>query len=257
MLSPNLSPLLAQLEPVGLAQLDGVALLDRTDTKYLLSLEQLTAALAELGDQYRVLAIDGLRLSPYQTVYFDSADFALYLRHHAGKKNRHKVRSRRYLATGQSFFEVKLKTNKDRTIKRRLATPALATTLTPDVDAFLSAQFAQGTPQLEPKLANSFSRITLVGTGAPERLTIDLDLRFQQDGREVALSQIVVAEVKRGDRSRASAFMRQMQAAHIAPTSFSKYCVGVALLYPQVKHNRFKPQLRQLAKLSGGAINEY
>src|SRR5690606_25304222 len=98
MLSPNLSPLLAQLEPVGLAQLDGVALLDRTDTKYLLSLEQLTAALAELGDQYRVLAIDGLRLSPYQTVYFDSADFALYLRHHAGKKNRHKVRSRRYLA---------------------------------------------------------------------------------------------------------------------------------------------------------------
>jgi hypothetical protein len=85
----TLVPLLAQLQPVSLAQLDAVALLNRTDTKFLLTLEQLTGALAELGDRYRVLAIDELRLSPYHTVYFDRADFAVYLRHHAGKKNRH------------------------------------------------------------------------------------------------------------------------------------------------------------------------
>jgi hypothetical protein len=252
-----LSPLLARLEPIGLPELDGVALLNRTDTKFLLTLEQLADALAALGDRYRVLAIDDLRLSPYQTVYFDSADFALYLRHHAGKKNRHKVRSRRYLATGQSFFELKLKTNKDRTIKHRLPTQTLTTALTSEAGAFLGAQLAEAAAPLEPKLANSFSRVTLVSAGAPERLTIDLDLRFHGEGRSIGLPQLAIAEVKQGDRGQGSAFMGLMQEAHIHPVSFSKYCIGVALLYPQVKHNRFKPQLRQIARLSGGPLDVY
>ena len=43
-----------------------------------------------------------------------------------------------------------------------------------------------------------------------------------------------------------------MHAAAIQPLSFSKYCVGVALLYPSIKHNTFKPQLRLVQKLLRG-----
>ena len=129
--------------------------------------------------------------------------------------------------------------------------------MTPEVDAFLGARLAQAAPRLEPRLANSFSRVTLVSAGAQERLTIDLDLRFHGEGRSVGLPQLAIAEVKQGDRSQGSEFIRLMQEAHIHPVSFSKYCVGVALLFPQVKHNRFKPQLRQIARLTGGSIDVY
>jgi hypothetical protein len=32
-------------------------------------------------------------------------------------------------------------------------------------------------------------------------------------------------------------------------TSFSKYCIGVSMLYPEIKHNRFKPKLRMISQL--------
>ena len=46
-----------------------------------------------------------------------------------------------------------------------------------------------------------------------------------------------------------------MRALGIRSTGFSKYCIGIALLYPQVKHNNFKPILRLLDKLTGGNGN--
>ena len=52
---------LARLRPISLGELDGVALQDRTDTKLLLTLDQLASALHQLADRYGVLTIDGRR----------------------------------------------------------------------------------------------------------------------------------------------------------------------------------------------------
>lgn len=38
---------------------------------------------------------------------------------------------------------------------------------------------------------------------------------------------------------------------------FSKYCIGVSLLYPAVKHNRFKPKLQLINKLMKETSNVY
>lgn len=249
--SAVIQSLVARFAPVSLGEMDAVALQNRTDTKYLLSTRQLAQTLQALVEQYRVLEIDGVRLNPYQTVYFDTPDFALYLQHHAGKCNRYKVRSRRYVVTGQSFIEVKLKTNKDRTVKRRVSTDALATSTTPALAGFVAAHVRTSITGLEPKLRNEFSRITLVSTTCPERLTIDLDLRFRNDGRCVALPGLAVAEVKQAGVNRHSAFIQHMHAAGVQPTGFSKYCIGVSLLYPHVKHNMFKPKLHLVHKLIG------
>jgi hypothetical protein len=243
-----LQQLLRPFAPISLGEMDAVALQNRTDTKYLLTVGRLAAALRTLAGQYRVLEIEGVRLSPYETLYFDTAGLALYHQHHAGKANRLKVRSRRYLVTGQSFLEVKCKTNKDRTVKRRVATDGLATSCVPAAAGLLAAA-AVDPAALRPRLWNAFSRITLVGTGRPERLTIDLDLRFGADGRQIDLPGIAVAEVKQEGVDRSGGFMAAMHAAHIQPAGFSKYCIGVALLFPDVKHNRFKPRLRRVQQL--------
>lgn len=243
--------LLRRFAPISLREMDGVALQNRTDTKYLLSTARLARALQALSRQYRVLEVGGVRLNPYRTLYFDTPDFALYLQHHAGKRNRYKVRSRCYVVTDQSFLEVKHKTNKDRTVKRRVATSAIATTCTPELAGFLAA-CAPGVPDaLEPKLWNAYSRITLVSTSRAERLTIDLDLSFQAEERSIALPGVAIAEVKQDGVDSGSGFMQQMRELGLHPTSFSKYCIGVALLFPHIKHNNFKPKLRLLQHLMG------
>ncbi|NTU82376.1 MAG: polyphosphate polymerase domain-containing protein [Chloroflexales bacterium] len=251
----DMQQLLARFAPISLSEMDAVALQNRTDTKYLLTITRLAQALRALVGQYRVLEVDGVRLNPYQTLYFDTPDFALYLQHHAGKSNRYKVRSRRYVVTDQSFLEVKCKTNKDRTVKRRVPTEELATSCTPEVAGFIATCAPGLAGALEPKLWNAFSRITLVSTTHAERLTIDLDLSFRGAGRRVGLPGIAVAEVKQDGVNRGSGFIQQMHAASLQPTSFSKYCIGVALLFPQVKHNNFKPKLRLLQQLMGGVGN--
>jgi hypothetical protein len=249
---PELQRLLARFAPISLGEMDAVALQNRTDTKYLLSSGQLLRALRALVGQYRALEIDGVRLNGYETLYFDTPDFALYLQHHAVKRTRYTVRSRRYTVTDQAFLEVKLKTNKARTVKRRVATREIATTCTPELAGFVAACAPGLAGKLEPKLWNAFSRITLVSAAHAERLTIDLDLSFRGDGRRVSLPGIAVAEVKQEGVDRSSGFIQQMHAAGIQPASFSKYCIGAALLYPQLKHNNFKPRLRMVQQLMGG-----
>jgi hypothetical protein len=244
---------LGRFQPVALADLDSVALLDRTDTKYLLTFTQLRAALAALTGDYRVLEIDGARLHHYQTLYFDTPDFALFRQHHAGKANRHKVRSRAYLDSGLSFLEVKAKNARGRTVKHRLPTGALVADLH-DVHQGAASFVAGHAPidpaSLVPALWNDFQRLTLVGVHHAERLTIDLGLSFEtQSGRSRGLPGVVVAELKQHGIDRTSPFARQMRAARVRPAGMSKYCAGVSLLHPQVRHNAFKPTLRALDTL--------
>ena len=60
----------------------------------------------------------------------------------------------------------------------------------------------------------------------------------------------MIAEVKQGRASHGAPFIRLMQAYHIRPTGFSKYCIGASLLYPDLKQNHFKQKHRLLAKLA-------
>lgn len=252
----DLRRLLGRFAPVGLAQMDRVALLDRTDTKYVLDAQRLSCALLALTEDYWALDIDGLRQNLYQTLYFDTADFALYLHHHGDRRCRCKVRSRCYVDTEQSFLEVKVSTNRNRTSKSRMPTPALVTCLTPEADEFVRAHWPLGTQALEPKLWNEFSRITLVSKHSVERVTLDLNLAFRNDHGVVALPGVAVAEVKQDRVNYRSCFMRQMRSLGIRPVGFSKYCIGVSFLYASVKHNNFKPNLLWVAKMMRGNGND-
>jgi len=221
----SLAALVDQMVPTTLAQLDAVSLLNRIDTKFLLTVPQVVSALPVLAQDYRVLDVQGRRLHRYRTLYFDTPDFDLYRQHHDGRAVRHKVRSRLYVDTGLSFFEIKSK-SKRRTVKHRLATPRLLTGLTPDARAFAASLLASDAQVLQPTLRNDFLRVTLVGKRSAERLTLDVNIQFDCEGRTAVLPGIVIAELKQGDTDQDSPFLQAMSAAQLDPTSISKYCVA-------------------------------
>jgi hypothetical protein len=232
--------------------MDGVALMDRTDTKYIVPASSLAGLLERLAGKYRALEIRQRRLNHYRTVYFDTEDMAFYLRHHAGNEVRVKVRSREYTDSRLSYLEIKRKTNKDRTVKERLQTPEPVTQASRQVDDFLLSQYPLAEPGLSPKLSNGFSRATLVSNHGPERLTLDIDLSFEGNGRTASLPGVAIIEVKQARFDRTSPVISGMRALGIPPRGISKYCIGVALLYPEIKHNAFKPKLLLLNQLMRG-----
>jgi hypothetical protein len=242
--------ILWRFAPIGLTQMEDVALLRRIDTKYVLGEAQLTQALSHLTTAYHVLEVEGQRQQNYETLYFDTPDFALYRQHHDGWRSRYKVRSRVYADSGLAFLEVKHKTNQNITVKHRVQTPEIVTRIDDWAEDFLYTCFPYPSTALTVKLQNAFRRITLVSAHGIERVTVDLDLRFAANGTHLPLPGIVIAEVKQAGFSLRSEFVGQMRALGVRPMSFSKYCTGVAQLCDQVKTNRFKPQQLCLDKLT-------
>lgn len=239
---PSIDRALAAYDPIDLAQMDRVSLMDRVDTKYVFDSSELAALLSSLSDRYRVLEIDGLRRSPYSTLYYDTPALDCYHQHHNGKANRRKYRMRTYVSSGDTFFEVKTKTNKGRTIKQRLPVSDLEDSATAETATLTEALL--GAPvRLVPRLWTSFRRITLVGHDAAERVTIDTDLRFSVGSKELPLKDVVIAEVKQERARRDSAIRLQLRDRGVRPLRMSKYCLGSALLDPALKHNSFKAKL--------------
>lgn len=238
----------------GLMQQDSVALMNRIDSKYLLSLEKTAALLAELESGYSVLEIEERCLFTYQNTYFDSPQFDYFRQHHNGKLNRHKVRYRRYVETDTEFLEIKFKTNKKRTIKERVLLNRLVNLAAEQGQEFaeevLSEQEAQN---LLPCLHVNYRRATLMNKTGQERLTFDFDLRYRaiNSGRQYRLKDLVIVENKRFGKLRDSPFLAIAKDNRFKSSSFSKYCIGCCLTEEQeLKINRFKPLLKQLSPFS-------
>ena len=242
-------------DPISLKEMDAVALLNRVDTKFVLTNAQLLRALSTLQNDYRILEVQGQRLNHYRTLYFDMPDFDLYNLHVNGRAERYKVRSREYADSHLSFLEVKHKTRKDRTIKDRINTTQPLLDVNREAEQWLHGVFPYESSMLEAKIWNTFTRLTLVSKHYCERVTLDVDLTFYRNDKVTRLDGIAIAEVKLDAQDQTSPFLAQMRAQRIRPQGFSKYCVGVSMLYDHVKKNALKPQLLRLEKLSKGSLS--
>ncbi len=248
-LAGQIENVIAQFSPISLSEMQQVALLDRVDTKYLLGLTNLHAVLQQITTEYRVLEIDGIRLNQYHTVYFDTPDFYLYRQHHNRHGSRYKVRTRQYVDSNLTFFEIKNKTNRGRTIKYRLPVSDVQHWVTGGLDEFVDRHTPLEPDRLVPKLWNAYLRVTLVSKHRQERLTIDINLTFGWGKRQIALPGVAIAEVKQKNFSHDSDFIQQMRTLGNHPTAFSKYCIGAGMLYKHLKRNYFKPNLNRLYKV--------
>jgi hypothetical protein len=251
----RLAALAAGFAPITLDEMESVALLSRTDTKFIMSTSQLLMAIRQLQNQYKILTVCGKRLNHYRSLYFDTPDFQLYNLHVNDRANRYKVRSREYTDTHLSFLEVKHKTNRDRTIKERIPTPRPVIRFDKEAENWLSGVLPYDSRNLEAKIWNTFSRITLVSIKNCERVTLDVDMTFYAEDKIIQLNDIAIAEVKVDALHRGSEFLTQMHSLRIQSHGFSKYCIGVSMLYDRVKKNAMKPKMLLLNKITEGISN--
>ena len=237
--------ILMQFEPIGLKEMDGVKLMNRTDTKFLFTMEQFSAVLTDVLEYYRVLEINSKRSGLYKTLYYDTENLNLYSNHHNGKLNRYKIRHRTYADSDLGFLEVKFKNNKGRTIKNRIEEHYPPNTWEGESEMFLKKTLPFDPQTLIPVLWVNYNRHTLVHKTEAERLTIDMNLEFIKDGVIKRLDNLVIAEVKQ-DKKKVSPFIKMMKKYHIREGSISKYCMGMALTNDKVKTNNFKSKLLTL-----------
>ncbi len=272
---------------LSLDEMSAVKLMNRVDTKYVLSEEQCLEMLRMAADDYSVQTIGEYRACRYATLYYDTADRRMYTLHHDRHLVRQKIRTRTYVESGVSFVEVKNKTNKGRTKKRRMRIAAADfAAVTRDDEA---AEFLRGTARyapetITPALATSFERITLVNHARTERLTIDWNLRFTDvrlhggtvadpnrcaagvsdtalslsagdDGITASVDGMVIVELKQ-DGMAPSPMKRILGQLRIRPLKVSKYCIGTALSNPHVKSNRFKSKIRRIIKVVNDKTND-
>lgn len=238
----NPAEVLKIFPPISLKEMDGVKLMNRTDTKYIFPVSFFATVMNELKDHYRILEIDGKRLCRYETLYYDTSDFELYNKHHAGKLNRYKIRHRTYIDSHTGFLEVKFKNNKGRTIKTRIAQATVPREWEGESNDFLSKTLPFNPAILHPVIWINYNRYTLVNKAGSERVTVDLDLEFIKEQQHKKLENIVIAEVKQ-DRRKSSPFMDIMKKYHLREGSISKYCMGIASVCETVKKNNFKNKL--------------
>lgn len=234
-----------QFEPITLGEMDNVKLLNRTDKKFMLTLNQLENWLKTILPDYRILEINGNRINSYYSYYFDTPEYDLYKAHHNKKLNRLKIRFRSYVESGIHFLEIKSKTNKGRTIKNRIdvATPNV---ISENEKKFI-LQFFKSSKPLFNSINISYHRVTLVNKIIPERVTIDLNLTFTDGLMERKLEKIAIVEIKQDNIKHPTAAEISLKNMHIKEGFISKYCLGMAMLKP-VKQNLFKPVIRKILK---------
>lgn len=248
----QLNKLLASMEPISLEQMKSIRLMKRTDQKYVTTVSRLLDLLKLTREDYYVQEIAEKRIASYRTVYWDNPQgHPFFQNHQRGALPRTKVRARTYVDSNLSFLEIKKKNNHGKTSKKRITVSNIDSVCRGEEGAFfVQEQTGLDLGDLCPSVGNRFHRVTLVNKGRTERLTIDFDLQFDnfETGRQAALDDIVVVELKRDGRvySPILAMLRQLR---IKPSGFSKYCMGMCYTGDGLRINRFKVRLTRVKKI--------
>ena len=243
-----------QMPTITLDEMSAIKLMNRVDTKYVLSEELCMELLRRAVGEYSVQVIGDVRAARYETLYYDTPNWDMYTVHHNRKLTRQKIRTRTYIETLLSFVEVKNKTNRGRTKKRRTV---IDREYFPDFKRsaeaceFMAQHSTYTLEELLPSLITRFERVTLVNHAHTERLTIDFNVRFDnlRTGRVLSpgVERMVIVELKQ-DGMCYSPMKQIMLDLRVKKLKVSKYCIGVVLTTPEVKSNRFKRKLRQVRK---------
>lgn len=244
-------------DTISLDEMGRVKLMNRTDTKYWFNASALQAVLEAVQTNYFILNMNNEVTLPYSTVYFDTEENKMYNAHHNGKLNRFKIRRRSYVSSGVSFLEIKFKNNKGRTLKKRISSDSNNLKFTAEELAFIHSQTPFSGKELNPSLINNFSRLTLVNKNFKERCTIDFNLRFEIDNKNVTLENLVIVEIKSEGKSAFSPLALALREQRIKTSGFSKYCVGRTVTNAALKRNAFKGKIRRIEKTIQSNINLY
>ncbi len=239
---------ITSFNPISLAGINEqqVDLQNRIDSKYLIHLENFIALLDHIKEDYLLLEIEGRRVQRYETLYFDTEDYLFYNMHHNKKAHRLKVRIRKYVENNLIFLEIKEKTNKSVTEKRRIPLPYFPQNLMELKSVIEEAGINIEEEYLQPQLWTFFQRMTFVNPVYKERMTVDINLFLKNSESELSCENLVIVELKRQKTNSDSPITSWMKNNNIKVAGFSKYTIGTALINQEVKKNNFKLKLHEL-----------
>ncbi len=103
----QITAIVNEFTPISLAEMDSVKLMNRIDTKYIVSADRLADILSGAKKTYRILEIDNQREFLYRTTYFDTEDYKMYTAHQNGKLNRYKISLKIWVAH-ELYYYVRL-----------------------------------------------------------------------------------------------------------------------------------------------------
>ncbi|MCJ8311897.1 MAG: polyphosphate polymerase domain-containing protein [Saccharospirillaceae bacterium] len=234
-----------------LSDLKKAELMDRVDTKFIVPIHLLDYIFDKINRNYTVLEINSKRIFEYQNTYYDTKDFIFYRNHHNGKLNRFKVRCRNYVDSDLSFLEVKFKNNKKRTYKTRIKVDHHPNEIIQKSKDFLNNAGITDGHKLVIVQKSGYHRIAFADEQNAERLTLDLNLHFSQphQSNKQIIGEQVIFELKQNKLNRRSSFFDVMRQLGIKPSSFSKYCIGMALTYENkiIRKNNFNKVMRKIS----------
>jgi len=251
--TPEADWLMGAFEPISLGQLNAKAtMLERRDNKYVVQQALLRKAVGQLAEHFDILEIDGKRVFTYETCYFDDAERSNYFDQLHGRRQRCKVRTRRYADSGLCYVEFKLK-DEDKggvTIKERLAYPLHKYgTLDESAWSHIRAAYrklcaSDFDRSLEPVVEIRYQRMTLVARQGGERMTIDQALVFEGlSGARTTGEQLFIVECKSANADGiADQILRGLGQEPI--DSCSKYCIALAALGEVQEYDKFLPVLQ-------------
>ena len=233
------------------------ALQTRIDRKYVLTPRALESVVETCAGSLQILDIDGERGFGYRSTYYDTPGLVTYRAAATGRRPRFKVRTRRYLATGTSWLEVKRRDRHGRTDKHRIGFDD-EFEFDREAIAFLSG-FDEVRPhvcQLRPSLITTYERTTLLSTtsstsAADQRVTIDrnVECRSIHDANVTGLGQHLIVETK-SPHDRPGPIDRALWHAGARPVRISKYAIGIATAHPELPANRWSRVLRRYIQLT-------
>ncbi|MET0424143.1 MAG: polyphosphate polymerase domain-containing protein [Actinoplanes sp.] len=241
---------LPTMPAVDLAELtERAALLSRVDRKYLLPLAAAGRLLDTLALSAQVLEIGGIRHFGYESLYFDTPELSSYLRTAYRHRRRFKIRTRTYVDSGECWLEVKVPGPRGSTIKYRSPyepgrRPGIGDALA-FVDEVLARHglTARHRTGLAPTLRTAYRRCTFLLPSTADRVTVDTDLRWTADGRELRLPGTAIVETKTG--AAPSAADRLLWRRGHRPVAISKYATGLAALRAELPAAPWQRLLRQ------------
>jgi hypothetical protein len=241
----EINSILESFETIQLKEMEGFELMNRTDTKFTFKSDLLPFILKEIEPYYNCFRIESKKKSDYQNLYYDTESLDLYKQHHNGKLNRYKIRHRTYVDSNLGYLEIKFKSNKGRTHKKRMVQKTPSAIFENGAYKFLAEELPFDPRLLKPTVQVNYSRITLINKKSAERLTIDLNIQFINGNRVVNLDNLVIAEVKQ-EKTKGSYFLSVMKNLNIRQSPISKYCFALAFTRKEVKKNNFKEKLLAL-----------
>lgn len=233
-------------ETIELSELMEKKLLSRFDRKYVIPIDKIESLLDLAKTEYQILKIGEKTEHQYISHYFDTQKYSLYLSHHNKRKVRFKLRTREYIDSQIRFAEIKLKEKNSLTQKFRLNIEQKQNGM--KEIHHLMMLYTKELPELIKTISISYKRKTLIHKIIDQRITIDTDICFSENGIEKSMPNLAILEVKySGAKQNSKTPFSHL--IHKFECNFSKYCIGVALLHPDIKQNNFLFTLKKIIKI--------